>query len=372
MKYLRENRSLLLVALSALAMPATGWATALLYYGGPVVSNARVVMVNWSANVPATVQSGLPGFYDDVVQSDYWTILREYATNVNAQDGGTSTNQQIGFGSLAGIFTIAPTNCAGTTSCTLSDTDMDAELASQITAGHLPVPTTDAAGNVNTVYMVHFHPNVTITIRGGSSQSCVNFCSASVNFSYAGLIVPAGIIPDQGGACSAGCGAGTYFQNETRISIYSLANLVTDPLIGSATVVGRPLAWYAPSSPQGQISDICIASSAATIVANGNSYSVAKLWSNQHAACIAVDNVFVVKPSAASNGSISPNVLQAVNSGATTSFTVTPNAGYTAIVGGTCGGTLIGTTYTTNAVTVDCSVTATFIDRIFASGFEAP
>ncbi len=122
----------------------------------------------------------------------------------------------------------------------------------------------------------------------------------------------------------------------------------------------------------GQISDICNASSAATIVANGNSYSVSKLWSNQQAACIAVDNVFVVKPSAASNGSISPNALQAVNSGATTSFIVTPDAGYTAIVGGTCGGTLVDTTYTTNSITADCTVIASFIDRIFADGFEAP
>ena len=366
MKYLRGNRSLLLLALSALAMPASGWATALVYYGGPVVSNAQVVMVNWSTNVPATVQSGLLGFYGDVVQSDYWTILREYATNVSAQDGGASTNQQIGFGSFAGMFTIAPANCAGTTSCTVTTTQVAAELTSQITAGQLPAPETDAAGNVDTVYMVHFHPSV--TIARGNSQSCVTFCATSINFSSGGLTVPAGIIPDQGGACAAGCGAGTYAQGETRVSSEELANLVTDPLGGSAIAVVRPLAWY--DAANGQISDIC--SSAAIIVANGNFYTVGKLWSNQQAACIAVDNVFVVKPSAASNGSISPNALQAVNSGATTSFIVTPDAGYTAIVGGTCGGTLVDTTYTTNSITADCTVIASFIDRIFADGFEAP
>ena len=41
-----------------------------------------------------------------------------------------------------------------------------------------------------------------------------------------------------------------------------------------------------------------------------------------------------------------------VGPGATTTFTVTPQTGYTATVTG-CGGTLIGYTYTTGAITVN-------------------
>jgi hypothetical protein len=71
-----------------------------------------------------------------------------------------------------------------------------------------------------------------------------------------------------------------------------------------------------------------------------------------------------VTPSAGSGGSISPSTQQIVNYGSTTSFTVTPNSGYTASVGGTCGGyPTTGTeqfTYTTNAITANCTVTATF------------
>ncbi|NJM13244.1 MAG: hypothetical protein HC889_16460 [Synechococcaceae cyanobacterium SM1_2_3] len=59
------------------------------------------------------------------------------------------------------------------------------------------------------------------------------------------------------------------------------------------------------------------------------------------------------------NGSISPT-SRIVSSGATTTFTVTPNAGYVATVGGTCGGSLLGTTYTTNAITANCTVEASF------------
>lgn len=71
---------------------------------------------------------------------------------------------------------------------------------------------------------------------------------------------------------------------------------------------------------------------------------------------------YTVTPSAGANGSISPNTPQTINSGSTTQFTVTPNSGYTASVGGTCGGSLVGTTYTTNAITANCTVAATFAD----------
>ena len=69
---------------------------------------------------------------------------------------------------------------------------------------------------------------------------------------------------------------------------------------------------------------------------------------------------YTVTPSAGANGSISPNTPQTVSSGTTTAFTVTPNGGYAASVGGTCGGSLVGTTYTTNSISADCTVSATF------------
>ena len=77
-------------------------------------------------------------------------------------------------------------------------------------------------------------------------------------------------------------------------------------------------------------------------------------------------NSYLVTPSAGSNGSISPSTAQSVNHGSTTSFTLSPSAGYTAIVGGTCGGTLVGNTYTTNAITAPCTVAATFTQNAYA------
>ncbi len=70
---------------------------------------------------------------------------------------------------------------------------------------------------------------------------------------------------------------------------------------------------------------------------------------------------FTVTPSASAGGTIAPATPQSVVSGGTTTFTVTPNPGYLANVGGTCGGTLVGNTYTTTAIVANCTVVATFV-----------
>jgi hypothetical protein len=68
-----------------------------------------------------------------------------------------------------------------------------------------------------------------------------------------------------------------------------------------------------------------------------------------------------VTASAGTGGAISPSGAATANYGATKAFTVTPNAGYViASVGGTCGGTLSGSTYTTKAITANCTVAAAF------------
>jgi Fibronectin type III domain len=81
---------------------------------------------------------------------------------------------------------------------------------------------------------------------------------------------------------------------------------------------------------------------------------------------------FNVTPSAGANGAISPNTVQSVVSGATTAFTVTPNAGFSASVAGTCGGTLVGSTYTTNAIAADCTVIASFVPIVVVTAPDAP
>jgi outer membrane protein assembly factor BamB len=67
-----------------------------------------------------------------------------------------------------------------------------------------------------------------------------------------------------------------------------------------------------------------------------------------------------VTPTAGDNGSITPDTPQTVNEGSTTAFTITPDAHYRIADVTGCGGSLDGSTYTTGAITEDCTVSATF------------
>jgi len=79
-------------------------------------------------------------------------------------------------------------------------------------------------------------------------------------------------------------------------------------------------------------------------------------------ATFAINTYYTVNSSVSGgNGTIAPLGDQVVDYGATPSFTLTPDSNYhVADVSGTCGGTLIGNTFTTNPVTANCTVVATF------------
>jgi len=81
---------------------------------------------------------------------------------------------------------------------------------------------------------------------------------------------------------------------------------------------------------------------------------------------------YIVTSSAGPNGSISPTPYTVVASGGTATFTITPSLEYhIRSVTGTCGGSLSGNTYTTNSITADCTVVASF-DKYNFDGFFSP
>lgn len=149
---------------------------------------------------------------------------------------------------------------------------------------------------------------------------------------------------------------------------------------GSATVSFTPLpATYNPVtgyraiSTPGGFTGTCTAPCSGITVSGlsaGTSYTITVAATNSagngqdsaasNSVVPTVTTTFTVTPSAGANGSISPSVAQTVTSGATSAFTVTPNSGYSATVGGTCTGSLVGTTYTTAAVVANCTVIASF------------
>lgn len=85
-----------------------------------------------------------------------------------------------------------------------------------------------------------------------------------------------------------------------------------------------------------------------------------------------VGEMFTVTPIAGVGGTLAPSTPQMVLDGETIEFTVTPDTNY--LIGDVtgCGGTLLGSAYTTDPITADCDVTATFVfdDVIFQNGFE--
>ena len=107
--------------------------------------------------------------------------------------------------------------------------------------------------------------------------------------------------------------------------------------------------------------NLCSAGTASALTgdANGWTWTCADSNGGAQVSCQAPKG-YTVTPSASANGSISPATAQVVAVNTRASFTVTPLAGYSAVVGGTCGGSLAGSTYTTADVAGDCTVQASF------------
>ena len=334
----------LLLALSSVAPFATCGATTpdLIYYGGPVVSHAVIVPVNWNSDVDATLQQNLPQFYADVAQSSYWDLLALYSTvDVTPQDALPGSGQMIARGSATAGITITPVQCAAgvgslAAPCTVTEADIDTELNRQLGLAQLPPPALDASGYVDTVYMLNFPPAVRVILGTAPplSTSCVDFCNANTTLLRNGLNMAIGVVMDYGtSACAAGCGSGsTALERATENASYALVDSVTDPLFGAAPSIARPLAWYDAAS--GQVGDYCFnqnVTNAGTITSDVRTWSVGKFWSPQTSTCMAAHYMyFSITPSPTSvtvnQGATVPVTIQTGSFGIVQSITLAVNS----------------------------------------------
>src|SRR5215471_15033218 len=300
------------------------------YFGGPVISNVHVVQVlygsgSYNAQVAGTSTPSMGNFFGDLTgtNSGYVNLLTQYNTPAS---GGT--NQTIGNGTFDGLFQIVPS--AANNGSTIDDSNIQAELLAQINAGHLPAPLLDAAGNVNTIYMIYFPPGKTIT-QGGSS-SCVGggFCAyhgtTSTTFNSSHLLY--GVLPDMqaGSGCSSGCGTSSVFGNYTSVTSHELTEAITDADVGIATSIAAPLAWY--DMTNGEIGDICNAQQG-SYNANGTTYTIQLEFSN------AANNCVLPPATATPNFSLSasPSSLTITQgSSGSSTITVTASGGFTGSV----------------------------------------
>ena len=301
------------------------------YFGGPVISNVHVVQVlygsgSYNAQVAGATSPTMGQFYGDLTgaNSGYTSLLTQYDTPAT---GGT--NQTIGNGTFDGLFQIVP--APGNDGSTITDTQIQAELLAQITAGHLPAPVLDAAGNVNTLYMIFFPPGKTITQGGSSSCVAGGFCAyhGTTSTLLNGKNVLYGVMPDmQSGLCSTGgCGNAGVFGNYTSVTSHELTEAITDADVGIATTFAPPLAWY--DMVNGEIGDICNGQQG-TYTANGTAYTIQLEFSNAANNC-------VLPPPAATGPDFSITASpasQTVTAGGSTAYTATVTAlgGFTGAV----------------------------------------
>jgi hypothetical protein len=268
--------------------PATA-APHLSYEGGPVVSNAAVYSVLWGSSgtyLPQIDESASPNmdsFFGQVGASSYTGWLGEYDTPA----APSGTGQTIGYASFAGRSEITPSTAADT--ATIYDDTIQAELISQVQAGHLPQPTLDAQGYPNTVYALFFPSGKDICL-GDSSQCSSNYFCAYHNATYntvGGVHLHYMVLPDdQSAATVSACGdtlANTPYTVMQTNAAHELAETITDPDVNLPT----PPGWY--DGTNGEIADICdpLAEPYGTVTGtDAVTYTVEKLWSNSAASCL--------------------------------------------------------------------------------------
>jgi hypothetical protein len=238
----------------------------LLYYGGPVIPNAKVYAVFWGDGVDAETKSKIGPFFSNILDSTYMDWLSEYDTNRGAVDGRRGTGQHIGRGSFAGAIAIRP----GNASKALTDDMVQKELDAQIAAGKLP------PASENSLYMIYFPAGVSISIEG--QRSCSSFCAYHEGFKSPrdGASIFYGIMP----VCGWGCGGG--FEGLTAVSSHECLEAITDPFPTPGDKPAYPQAWNDAGGQE--IADLC-QSNSGTVTGHGITSTVSGEWDNSINGC---------------------------------------------------------------------------------------
>jgi hypothetical protein len=253
------------VLIPALPAPAATSQPHLAYDGGRVLSHVSVDIVVWgswsySSTVALSGRRSITSFASGITASPYIDWLQEYNT----------PTQQIGRGTLDGVFTVAPPSAAN--GRVVTNTQIQSALAHLIGAGQLPKPSADR------LFVVFFRRGQVIARAEGDSQH--NFCAYHDTRAYALHAIIYAVIPYEMG--NPGCrAASTSFDSLTTITSHELVEAITDPGVGL-----RRLAWY--DRMYGEIGDICAHSSVPGAVTGGDGvrYVVQREWSNRRRTCV--------------------------------------------------------------------------------------
>ena len=263
------------------AIPCGTWPPHVVNFGGAMVQHPKIVQVDYGGGsylpeITASISSpsSMPSFYLQFVSSGVNDWLHEYDT----------ATYKLGRGGFAGRFNISPSHNAAT----LSDHDIQLELAAQITAGAVPFP------DDNTIYMVHFPSGK--KVHGPEGDTCVENAGHGTACGYHGFFwIPTasglnqdviyGVLPDlRDDACATKCGIGTAFDRQTFVASHEVTESITD----AEAREGQPLDYpdaVIDENGNGEISDICQVAWSFPGRA-GVSYLVTENWSQVAGKCI--------------------------------------------------------------------------------------
>ena len=250
-------------------MPAVS--NPVVYHGGPVISNAKIIAVMWGQGIDPAVVSGMAPFYTTMMASNYFDWYTEYNTNIQSVNGSPGTNQIIGKGSFGGTYSIKPVVATGT----VSDNDVQTELNKQIAAGTLPKP------DANTLYMVNFPKSVVISY--GGMLSCQDFCAYHGSFTSSKGLALYGILPDSSDpSCIQGCGpATTNFQVVTTDASHEVGEAITDADVGRGNY-----AWQLTDGSEIGDPSACVTMVQNIVATDKTPFQVQGMWSNKRQACV--------------------------------------------------------------------------------------
>ena len=260
----------LLASFLLAAFAQAAFASNLDYYGGPVAHSMTGVIVDWGPgeNPSFTNEgSGDPGLLK------YWAT--QNGTNGDlggllAQYMDTSGHNSANRVTYGGQYQITPSN----NSAVLSDADIQNELKSQVSQGHLPAP---AGDGLSTDYMLLLPPSRQVCDTGLGGCSGVVFCAY-----HGSVVLPSGaqllysVVPEDS-LCN------TTLDEQTVSFSHEWSEAINDPLVAEDTSanIAPPVAWYDNTNNNGEIADKC---ESAPQVVNGR-WAVAQLWSNRDGYC---------------------------------------------------------------------------------------
>lgn len=320
----------LLAALSLLGGAGSARAASgpLTYYGGPVAHSMNVVLAIWGTSVRSTYTdpaSGDPAFFSYLAgqsgsPSDIGGVLAQYMDS----SGHNSQNRL----SYAGAVQLNPA-VGATPPATVQDTDIQNELAADISSGTLPAP---AGTGLSTVYVVLLPPGDDVCASGSCAYSGSGFCAYHSSFQLSGSstqVLYDAIVDDGPGTANDGyCGASSDdLSNQTDVVSHELAETINDPLVGEASGYGPPLGWYNQSV--GEVADICVGPAEQAL--NGP-WTVQALWSNLDNACVAGEPAYSA-PTASFLASSTAAPRQAVSFDASSSSDPAQNTAATSYAG---------------------------------------